>query len=819
MKKRKGKMLPLMAAGVLCGLLTFPVSADEGQESIVPEVSPSGQLQLSEYQKSMYEYPDLPAVSMFGILPDKFDLRDQGDVTSVKDQGIWGTCWAFGFLSSAEGGMLKEYDMETDLSEHHLSWFETQPEMTGSQQGEGVGYTKEYPLMAGGNDYMSISILGAWKGAATEEEVPYADKSGETGNPNGDWSVDESKRYTSSYQLQNVDMLPIPTIQEEDGSYVYRQEATDIMKQVLMDKGVLCISYYADQSMPGEEGDATYFNYNTGAQYVYEYQPLNHLVSIVGWDDNYSKENFNKGHQPEGDGAWIVKNSWGSQWGSSGRTDWGEEGYFYLSYYDRSIASVSQVDMLPSDWGNDHNYQYDYLGAALSMDMPVDSGANVFTAQNAEALKAVSAMTTEGNMTVRTEIYKLGEDGKSPADGEKVYEQEDYFPYSGYHVIKLKESVMLEAGEKFAVAQTILDSEGNSRVGIELGLQENLYDFTYNARINEGESFVKIDGQWVDQITNPFGLDIIDGLEVNIGNLLIKAFTDDIPTAELGMLKATVFDAKDQQVGETLEIAPEDSEVSLSSYTNYVIFEPLVQTENGTAKIQLGDREIQAGEKIYRQDLEGKQIEVVTSVEGGTGKTYTYTFTLDDTVIADESGKVTIVDAHGVVPHGTVLSAVETEEGEEYETVEREKGKMQIEDFTLLSVETLWNGQPFELNEGESVMLAFQLPANRTKQEVKLYYLDMSGEEPDLELLNTASGELSVSRDKINGWYVLAETAEGQTVLETQENAGGTTSDKALQSAPKTGDSQGITVVIGMAALIASAMAAAGAVTYRRRRK
>lgn len=192
---------------------------------------------------------------------------------------------------------------------------------------------------------------------------------------------------------------------------------------------------------------------------------------------------------------------------------------------------------------------------------------------------------------------------------------------------------------------------------------------------------------------------------------------------------------------------------------------------------------------------------------------------MDDTVIADESGKVTIVDAHGVVPHGTVLSAVETEEGEEYETVEREKGKMQIEDFTLLSVETLWNGQPFELNEGESVMLAFQLPANRTKQEVKLYYLDMSGEEPDLELLNTASGELSVSRDKINGWYVLAETAEGQTVLETQENAGGTTSDKALQSAPKTGDSQGITVVIGMAALIASAMAAAGAVTYRRRRK
>ena len=58
-----------------------------------------------------------------------------------------------------------------------------------------------------------------------------------------------------------------------------------------------------------------------------------HAVLIIGWDDNYSKENFAEGiHKPDNNGAYICLNSYGK--------DYGKNGTFYVSYEDIFIESA-----------------------------------------------------------------------------------------------------------------------------------------------------------------------------------------------------------------------------------------------------------------------------------------------------------------------------------------------------------------------------------------------------------------------------------------------------------------------------------------------
>ena len=90
--------------------------------------------------------------------PASYDLRSGNYVTSVKDQGSYGTCWAFATYGSLESSILKAGGSTTDFSERNLAY----------QHGFDPGPS------AGGNSWMSEAYLSRFSGPINETDDPYS---------------------------------------------------------------------------------------------------------------------------------------------------------------------------------------------------------------------------------------------------------------------------------------------------------------------------------------------------------------------------------------------------------------------------------------------------------------------------------------------------------------------------------------------------------------------------------------------------------------------------------------------------------------------
>ena len=211
-------------------------------------------------------------------LPSRFDLRDFGWVSSVKNQGAIGACWTFGTCGSLESALLKAADTEYDFSENNVQ--------NSMIKYSIYGHTIENE---GGTEFMGAGYLLSWLGMFPS-------------------------RYDSYDELGKISPL-ISTnedIHVQDMIFVHpRMNSTDNnqLKDALIKYGGLWVAYNAQQQAP-------YYNSKTAAQYYNGTEEANHAVLLVGWDDSYSKDNFMI--TPPGDGAFILKNSWGTDFGDEG---------------------------------------------------------------------------------------------------------------------------------------------------------------------------------------------------------------------------------------------------------------------------------------------------------------------------------------------------------------------------------------------------------------------------------------------------------------------------------------------------------------------
>ena len=447
-------------------------------------------------------------------LPSAYDSRDYGYVTPVKDQGNYNTCWAFGTAAACEAYMIKHgihvgedgpvADQNLNLSEYHLAYYTYTDayDAEGMLTGDKTYFLSSHPngsfLEAGGTGELVSYPLMRWTGLADESDPALVYGAANSGGLGAEHAYQNNVAHVQSAKHffgENIDEVKRHIMEYGAGSMgvrVSNASGTAYHGGVNTTNGTICWI----QSAVAYQDAGFYY--------------ADHDVTVVGWDDNYSKDNFNQGYRPTNNGAWIVKNSWG--------TDIGNDGYFYVSYEDSatrasyiSFFTVEEVDNF------DHNYQYDGSGNYYnSHEMSTgDAVAQVFTANGNETLEAIALALYGDNTDYTLNIY-TGCSTDDPTSGSLALTQTGNIDYWGYQTVYLNSPVTLSAGQRFSVVLTFSGADIN--VAYDTTLQENQYYLMGLIHMTHpNTSYFKAagDAAW----TNKSG----------DGNYRIKAFTKDIP--------------------------------------------------------------------------------------------------------------------------------------------------------------------------------------------------------------------------------------------------------------------------------------------------
>jgi C1A family cysteine protease len=440
-----GGLNPAFVADQVNPHVAFPFIGATGR---VSGLRPSPQ-DLS-YSKGM----QVKAFGALTALPSSYDLRTvngTGRLTPIRDQGSYGTCWTF-----ASFGSLESYLMPgdpNDFSEDNLA-------LTSGFNLSGGSY------MAGGNLYMSTAYLTRWGGPVYQSEDAY----GDSVTPSG---------LTAHKHVQQVDWLPA------------RASASDndnIKNAVTQNGGVYVAMYWSN----------SYYKSATAGYYCNATASANHAVVIVGWDDNYAASNF--ATAPAGNGAFIVRNSWG--------TAWGQAGYFYVSYYDTVFGRtdlMASFDNAEATTNYSGIYQYDPLGDVNDLGYGTTTAwfANAFKAQASGSISAVGFYTLSPGTT-----YSVYTGASLSA---LSLNTSGTMTYMGFHTVTLPAPLAITSGQSFVVAVKVTSPGSNYPVAVEYAVA----NYSSAATAAAGQSYISSNGTSWSDITTAYS---------STANVCLKAY-------------------------------------------------------------------------------------------------------------------------------------------------------------------------------------------------------------------------------------------------------------------------------------------------------
>ena len=469
-------------------------------------------------------------------IPSTYNSVDEGFVTSIKNQNPYGNCWAYAACSVAESYLIKKgmASSDIDLSEAHLNYYMyhnkgDKYENTDNDQTNVIG---KYSFTDVGADPRMLQLAMSNFGLASETIYPISKITTMQGS--------KEDQNNTQYVMTNSNLL----CQQAKGN-------ESIIKQAILDNGSVLACYY-DTSTAYK--NSNYYNSN-------EVNSFNHAISIVGWDDSYAANNFD--NKPTRNGAWLIKNSWG--------TGFGNQGYFWMSYDEYSLGSVYSYEFKNKD--EENIYQYDGTNNALRYTLSSNTStyANEFLVKRTnEELNAVSVGSATSNIPYKLEIYTNLTDINNPTSGNCEVNQNGIIENDGINYIKLSKGISLKDNTYYSIVFTLFGTnENNASIMLDATLKGT--DIEFIADTSNEYCFIKSYNTWGKLSDNTF----------RIKGITIKEEPKPIETIILNKTDITLT----KGTSETLQAIINPSDTTDDKTLKWTSSNPNIATVDNTGKV------------------------------------------------------------------------------------------------------------------------------------------------------------------------------------------------------------------------------------------
>ncbi|MBQ7504340.1 MAG: hypothetical protein IJT79_03380 [Ruminococcus sp.] len=381
-------------------------------------------------------------------LPARYSSRDLGYTSSVKSQ-VGLRCWAYASMSTYESLLLKDNLFYGDLNVDTL-------DVWGSTRDNGLGWQRE--ILNGGFTSIATGYFTSWAGPDTEED-------------------------------------PVPRYGTTALSFYNKSERDDI-KRALMRTGSVTANYNDNNAGKSIDKCAYYLPENAVSTIS------GHSISIVGWDDEYSKDNFTGSYMPESDGAWLCKNSWG-EYNTLGGYLWiSYEDYFLMNneYFDEgfSVEGYQQIE------SNDYLYQNEEFGATYEFQQESaykQTFFNVFDfSAHGNMLDKVIFETLSAGADYDVYYVPLDSENKPNQDRSKWMKlSEGTTDYRGYICADFEDVLVASKKAAIAVELDTSSTQNQCSLGVcEWLRSEETQEMLFLNESKYGDSFIEYNSELID---------------------------------------------------------------------------------------------------------------------------------------------------------------------------------------------------------------------------------------------------------------------------------------------------------------------------------